>query len=265
MSSSFVPISRQRHAHLFWQRPSDLSRAAQSALIPLVVSEIARAQANLPIAFVADGETFRPVAVAGLHVGKSLLVAPDGRWLGRYVPARLRSYPFALGHSQDQQKILMILEPEGLAQSKTGASEAFFVDDKPAPFLGEVLNFLIELDHAEQATQRAMATLHSHGLLEPWPIQLTIRDRSENIVGLYRINETLLSQLPGETFGQLRADGALLLAFAQLMSMQNLPDLARLAELHAAHEARVPVNQKGELDLEFLNQGGTLNFGGMGS
>lgn len=265
MSSSFVPISRQRHAQLFWQRPSDLTRAAQSALIPLVISEIARAQANLPIAFVADGETFRPVAVAGLHTGKNLLVAPDGRWLGRYVPARLRSYPFALGHTQDQQKILMILEPEGLAQPKAAGAEAFFVDDKPAPFLGEVLNFLIELDHAEQATQRALTTLQSHGLIEPWPIQVVIKGRSEDIRGLYRINEALLSQLPGETFGQLRVDGALLLAYAQLMSMQNLPDLVRLAELHAAHESRVPVNQKGELDLEFLNQGGTLRFDSAGS
>jgi hypothetical protein len=264
MTSSFVPISRQRHSQMRWKRPQDHVRAAQSALLPLVISEIVKAQISMPIALVADQDTFRPVAIAGLKAGKSLMVAPDGRWLGRYIPASLRGYPFAIGNSQDNQKVLLVLEPDGLAgEGMTG--EPFFVDDKPAPFLTEVLNFLIELDRADQATQKAVATLKAHDVIEPWPLRISLGGKAEDIQGLYRIAEGRLNQLAPDAFAALRADGAILLAYAQLMSMQHLPDLVKLAELHAAHENRVPVNQKGELDLEFLNQGGTLNFGGMGS
>jgi hypothetical protein len=260
MTSSFVPITRHRHGSLRWKRPRDLHRASTSALLPLVLPELVRAQAALPIAFVPHLDSFRPVAVGGLRTGKSLFVSPDGRWLARYVPAVLRSYPFAIGQSEDDKKILLVLEPDGLA-GEPGIGEPFFEDDKPAGVVSEILNFLIEMDRAEQATHKAVEALRAQDLLEPWPIRLTLGGKAEDIQGLYRVHEKQLNDLAADAFAGLRESGALLLAYSQLMSMQNLPDLVKLAEAHAEHEGRVPINQKGELDLEFLNHGGSLDFG----
>ena len=60
---------------MWWKRPQDHARAAQSALLPLVISEIVKAQVSMPIGLVADQDTFRPVAITGLKAGKSLLPA----------------------------------------------------------------------------------------------------------------------------------------------------------------------------------------------
>ena len=60
------------------------------------------------------------------------------------------------------------------------------------------------------------------------------------------------------------------MAYMQLLSMQHLDKLAELAKAHEQHEqaqaqtaAALPVNSKGELDLEFLNQTDTLSFSGL--
>jgi hypothetical protein len=260
--SNFVPISRNRHGHQRWKRPQNFLRASGSALLPLVLTEIVRAQAALPIAFVPQGNSFRPVAVTGLRAGKCLFVGPDGRWLAPYTPAVLRGYPFAIGQSKDNQKILLVLEPEGLAD-KADPGEPFFENDQPTALISEILTFLIEMDRADHPTRKAIDALGAHHLFEPWPITVRIGGASEDVQGLYRIDERRLNALDADAFTGLRDNGSLLLAYAQLMSMQNLAGLTKLAEAYADYERRVPVNQHGELDLEFLNQGGSLDFGAL--
>jgi hypothetical protein len=69
----------------------------------------------------------------------------------------------------------------------------------------------------------------------------------------------------------LQTAGALPLAYLQLMSMQHLQTLGKLAQTHAQVKAQaqaqaqaempLPTTAKGELDLEFLHRDGTLSFG----
>ena len=83
------------------------------------------------------------------------------------------------------------------------------------------------------------------------------------IGGLYRIDEKRLNELPAEEFEEIRKAGALPLIYSQLLSMQHLPILGKLAEAHAQADRPVPQNDQGELDLEFLNKSDTLNFSGL--
>lgn len=259
MTGSFVPVSRRQHGERFWKPAGDFTRARQSVLLPLVLPELVRAQGSLTIAFTPHGDSFRPVVVAGLRPMTSLLVAPDGRWLGRYVPAALRSYPFALGHGENGQKVLLVHEPDGVSTS-AASGQPFFDGEKPTPRIDEILSFLMELDRAQHVTDQAVNRLMAASLIEPWPLTVQISGKAESVHGLYRIHEAALNQLGAEDFTALRQDGALLLAYAQLMSMQHIGELARLAEAFEQQANRLRVNPKGELDLEFLNEGGTLQF-----
>ena len=83
--------------------------------------------------------------------------------------------------------------------------------------------------------------------------------------GLYRIDEARLNALSAPALKEIQAAGALAMAYSQLLSMQHLPTLGQLAQLHAQAQSQqtLPTSANGELDLEFLNNNGTLSFGNL--
>ena len=87
-----MPISRERHGTKRWKRHNGYKFAAANAVAPLVINELPRAALALPIGFIAQGDDYMPAAVLGLAPGQNLLVAPDGRWGGSYIPAFFRGY-----------------------------------------------------------------------------------------------------------------------------------------------------------------------------
>ncbi|MBY0454647.1 MAG: SapC family protein [Burkholderiaceae bacterium] len=272
-------VSRQRHSQLRWAAPHHYLFAAQDTVAPLVIAELPKAQASLPLAFVATGEgdavQYVPVAVLGLAPGKNLFVAPDGRWLGAYIPAAYRARPFLLANTPEGSQVLCIDEEAGLPGGDAGAQgQAFFTDaGEPAPTVANMLAFLTEVQTSRTATAKMCAVLQQHGLLQPWPITVQTDTGAQPLSGLFRIDEAAFNALPAEALLEVRQAGALPLVFCQLLSMQHLPQLGQLAQAHAqaaqaaqaqaaqAAQTSVRTTAAGELDLEFLNQGGTLRFG----
>lgn len=260
-----VALSSTQHAQHKFKRYSSYQFAASDAVAPLVAHEVARACMGLPVGFIKQGEQTLLVAVLGLQAQKNLFVAPDGRWIGDYVPAVYRGYPFALVQAQgSDQQVLCIDEDSGLLSPTEG--EALFGEDgKPSKVVSDILNFLSQVNGNRAITQKAVAALDELGLIQPWPITIKTEQGENTVQGLLRVDEEKLNALPAESLKQLQAGGGLGLAYAQLLSMQHVQKLGQLAQAHqqAAQQAKtgLPVNKNGELDLEFLNQGGTLSFG----
>lgn len=262
-----VPVSRDRHGALQWRSPAGYSFAAGDAVAPLVVQELPKAAMTLPIGFVPDNGQFVPVAVQGLQSGKNLLVAPDGRWLGGYVPALYRGFPFALALTETGQQVLCVNEDSGLVGT-TGEQPFFKEDGQPSQALANVLGFLTQVSANRLLTQRMCAVLQKHQLIQPWVIQVQTDNGPQSVDGLFRVDETALNQLPAQVFEEVRQSGALPMAYCQLLSMQHLPKLGELARAHAqaaqavAASAAAQLSHHGELNLDFLNQDGVISLGG---
>lgn len=253
-------VSRERHSNKRWQRYTSYAFAANDAVAPLVIQELTKAAAVLPVGFMASGDHFMPVAVQGLAPGANLWVAPNGRWLGGYIPAVYRAYPFKLANAPDNQQVLCVVENSGLLSDTDG--EPFFDEaGEPTQAIKDVLSFLTQVAINHQATHRACAALQKHSLIKPWPIKLNTDQGNQTIEGLHTIDETALSQLPAEALVELRDADALLAAYCQLMSTQHLQKLGELIKKHAQHDSTALQTSAGELDLEFLNDGGTVSFG----
>jgi hypothetical protein len=94
--ASSVPVSRERHAGKVWRQPTNYAFAATEAVVSLAGLEFAKAAVSLPIAFIQQSGGYTPVAVMSPFEGRNLFIAPSGQWLGSYVPAALRCYPFGL-------------------------------------------------------------------------------------------------------------------------------------------------------------------------
>jgi hypothetical protein len=260
--STIAALSKDRHADKRWKRYSNYTFAKADAVAPLLISELPKALLSLPIAFIRQEDAYLPVAVLGLEAGKNLLVAPDGRWAGQYVPAVFRAYPFLLA-KQDEQLILCVNEASGLIVEGAEGEALFDDEGKPTAAIQTVLDFLVNVENSRQATATACAALEKHGCIRAWPITHKVStDNERKIEGLFQIDESALNALADDAFIELKNTGALLLAYAQLLSMQHLSSLGQLADAHAQVAATQlkQQSQPKELDLSFLSDGGLFKF-----
>lgn len=255
----YAAVSRDRHAGQRWKRFESYHFAATSTVATIVAAEFSKAMMAFPLAFMEENGVFTPVAVFSIEPQQNLFVAPDGRWIGSYVPAILRGYPFRLIPNEGGELLLCVDEESDLIADGDD-SEAFFdADGSIAEPTKRVLDFLSTVEKNRQVTTNACLALRDAGVISPWEITLKSDAGERKVQGLFRINETALNKLPAEQFETLRQAGALPLAFCQMLSMQHLPSLGKLAEAHAAHrneetrflkESFTESNQ-GEIDIDW--------------
>jgi hypothetical protein len=259
--STIHPVSKSRHGHQRWKRYASYDFAAKDSSAPLVVAEFAKACMAFPIAFVKSDDGYTPVALLGLAQGQNVFVASNGRWIGGYVPAAYRGYPFRLGKTEEGQRLLCVDEASGLlASSQSGLekSEPFFDEDgTPSEAVKRVLGFLSQVDDNREATGTACDLLEVHKLIEPWVITLKTTSGEQKVEGLFRIDEAALRGLKSKAVSALHKENALMPAYCQLLSMQTFPVLGQLMEAHAKAKTAVqnlpPPAPSGEIDFSFLS------------
>ena len=233
VTKKLVPINRKIHAQKGWSQWNSHEFVSERNAIPLVGAEMARAAMLLPIAFIAQGNDYHLNALTSLEPRRNLFINDEGQWLGTYVPTALRAYPFALANTEDGQRLLCFDEASGLMKDCGEGVIRFFDDDGEISVeLAKVRDFLTSIDQNRVLTEKACQLFSQFEILEPWTITGKSGDGEVKIQGLFRIDEKALNKLDGERFLELRAAGALTIAYLQLLSMTNLPLLGRLAEAH---------------------------------
>ncbi|CDM22504.1 SapC family protein [Castellaniella defragrans] len=259
----FEAITPASHGGKTWRASPGYAFAAHDAVAALVMPEIPRACLYLPLAFAQVDDQYAPVAVQGLAPGQNLLVDAGGRWRADYIPAAYRAYPFALAQAPDGQQVLCFDRASGLLQDGPGGDgQSFFdADGQPAERITQILQFLTQVQAGRAATRQACDALRQHGLIAPWPVRIQNDAGAQDVQGLFRIDEQALNELPADALGAVRDAGALALAYCQLLSMQHLQRLGALAREHAIQQTSAAMRTPtGDLDLEFLNSGGTIKF-----
>lgn len=255
MNPTIVPVSLDRHGQKWFRKFTSYGFAAGDTITPLVAAELAKATVSFPVAFHKQGEDTTLVAVLGIEPGCNLFVAPDGRWVGSYVPARLRSFPFILAMTPDNRQVLCIDEQSGLVVDQPD-NERFFEDDgQPTTAMRAIADFLMKVHENRIMTDKACGTIERLGLLEPWTFVVAGEQGPRNVTGLWRVNESRLNQLSDTDFIELRRTGALALAYGQLMSMGHLALLERLATLRVQLRKQASAPLPDNLDRIFEGTG----------
>lgn len=211
-----------------WKPVPNYGLFSKNVICPLSAQELAHALLDMPIAFIKTDDRFSIVAVLGLLQDRNLFVDEAGNWLGRYVPAHYRSYPFvlALNSSAEDQLVFCIDEDSGLI-SETDENEPFFDSDESlSTRLKAILELLEALHNNHLVTNLICSKLFEKGLLQPWQLEIKSGSDSQQIEGLFTVNETALNALAPDDFLELRELGALPVAYCQLLSVQNVDRLA---------------------------------------
>ncbi len=254
------PVSKSRHGNQRWRRYDSYGFAAKDTSAPLVVAEFAKACMAFPIAFTKTDDGYSPVALLGLAQGQNVFVAANGRWIGGYVPAVYRGFPFSLRKTQAGQRLLCVNEDSGLLVHEAQASskgELFFdTAGNPAEVVQQVLGFLSQVDDDKEATTTVCDLLEVNKLIEPWPVIIKQPEGENSLEGLFRVNEAAVRALKSKTVTALHRENALMAAYCQILSMQTFPLLGQLVEAHAKAKTAVqnlpPPAPSGEIDFSFL-------------
>ena len=231
--AEFAAVTPESHAKKVWKQVTNYTFAASDTVIPLVGSEISKVAPVMPIGFVKQEAGYQLVAITSLQLGKNLYVAPDGKWLGAYIPSALRAYPFRLLKPEDAEKsILCINEASGLVVESTEEGNDFFDDEnQPVQGIKDIVNLLSQVEASMLVTERAVNALADADLIAPWEINLKQGEEVVPVEGLFRVDEAALNKLDDEDFLTLRKAGGLAVAYGQLFSMSQLAVLERLGVL----------------------------------
>ncbi|WP_163649505.1 SapC family protein [Modicisalibacter sp. 'Wilcox'] len=235
----WVALSRTQHAAHHYLPRQGYAFAAEQPVASILLAELNKLLPHYALGFIKQEARYQPVALLGLNGRDNLYVHPDGRWLGGYVPAGLRGYPFTLANAEDRQQVLCI-DRAHLLEDETAGEPLFGDDGQLAERVQQTLTFLQQCERNRQVTQAAARLLGDSGLIEPWPLKVERGDGQAplEVQGLYRISETALNALEAEAFAALRGHGALPLAYAQLFSMGQLNQLTERAGFHQQLQAR---------------------------
>jgi hypothetical protein len=230
---NIVPVDCKRHAGKGWRHPTGFGFMADAAVVPLGWSEFANAAPAMPIGFIEQAGHYVPVALLSLAKGKNLFVEPTTQqWVGSYVPAMMRIYPFYLVRDAGtEQSTLSIDEDSGLIVEEGGENveKLFEADGSLSPSSNALVAFLRHIEEDRTKVDLAVAALAEAGVIKPWPLTVPVGNQNVTLSGFHRIDEAALNALADEPFLKLRKASALVIAYAQLFSMGQVSLLARLS------------------------------------
>lgn len=115
-----VPLSKEVHAGKQWIRDAGHAWASSDSVVPLGAQEMPRATLIYPLALLGVEDNYVPVAVVGLGRNKNLFVAPDGRWIGGYMPMIYQAHPFVLANEEHGQPIVCVNHDSELLSEEKG-------------------------------------------------------------------------------------------------------------------------------------------------
>jgi hypothetical protein len=164
-----------------------------------------------------------PVVMLGLRARENLYVDEQDHWLGHYIPAFVRRYPFVLAELPGQQSLGVCID-EGYKGLNEKEGEPLF-DDGGAntPFLQNALDFLQQYQREYLRTEAFCQRLDQAGLLTEMNARADLVDgRSFTVGSLLVVDEKRLLALPDATALSFFRSGELHLISMHLASLSNM-------------------------------------------
>lgn len=252
-------ITKSDFSEKTWQRYTNYLFAAKDSVCFLTAHELPQALVAMPVGFILTDDSYSLVAIQGLEQGSNFYVNSEGQWMGKYVPAAYRSYPFRLAKNEaDSEQLVLCIDADSDLVSEHKEDESFFDEDgEISTSVKEILGFLGKVNASLEATARACTRLQEHNLIKPWELKIQLDAGVTNVEGLFCIDESALNSLSDESFIELRKSGALSVAYCQMLSMQHVSDLAQVVRAKSKSTANATA---AELNFDAMTENGNINF-----
>jgi hypothetical protein len=221
-----VPVSAEQHRNWAVKPNVDYSFARQVNSVPATAVEFPRAALEYVMVFAGDDQHLMPAAILGIQDKQNNYIEKSGKWLGRYVPAFVRRYPFVFS-SADDKNFTLCVDGSFSGWSKEGKGRRLF-DDKGerTEFLEGILKFLQQYQVEFRRTRAFCQKLKSLDLLAPVHAQFTTPDgQRRSLSGFMAVNREKLKKLPAGKLAKLASTGELELIYLHLQSLNHFEGL----------------------------------------
>lgn len=224
-----VPVSAERHGDWSLQMGKDYGFAREVNSVPVLAAEFLAAAPQYAIVFAGDGKDVFPSIVLGMRANENAFVDEAGTWVGEYIPAFLRRYPFVFARSEDGETFTLCIDEEFDGFNKDGRGERLFDSEgSRTQFLDSMLNFTREYQSLFQRTTIFCRRLMENDLLEAASAQFSLPGgQSSSLTGFFTINREKLKALAPEVLSEMTRTDELELCYAHLHSLRNLTPMAR--------------------------------------
>ena len=195
------------------------------------IGEFAEAAREYPILFVRAApddkgrDQIAPVAVFGLRNGENLFLKDDN-WVGGYIPALLRAYPFTMARIEGSDRWAMVFDSSWEGFSQTEGEPLFDEKGEASELLNNAHKFVQELENDIERTRLACQRLLELKLLKPMRFDATLANgETLSIDGFLTLDQDLFNKLPDATIGEMHRNGLLYMLHMHHMSLNNMRKL----------------------------------------
>jgi len=234
MYSNLQPVDKNKHAELKFNPVSGFSFASQVLSAPLVATELAAASKDYPVVFSSRDESdplsnkTMPLAIFSFVSGENPFINSQGEWSAQYIPAYIRSYPFATAAVGETDQYALMVDLDSV-HFKSDEGKLLFDDKgKPSAVLEQSQKFLEKHRRAVLSTLKLMEQLEKAEVLVPYQFTIGNKEHPRNIRGFQVIDTKKLAALDDATLAAWVRNGVMSLIFSHLASMSNVKKIVNL-------------------------------------
>ena len=233
-----IALNRDLHRSKKVAPAQSLAFAKNANAVHIVGAEFGDASKEYAVVFSPQSDgSISPVVVLGFRNNENLMLADD-KWLGKYLPAFIRRYPFVLAETSADQKTVCIDQAYSGFNDTVG-EPLFDADGANTVFFQNALDFLNQYQVENLRTAQFCKRLQDSGILVQMNAKADLFDGSSfSLNGLLIVDEKKMLALGDREALELFRAGELSWIYAHLMSLANLNGLVeRLAALRRAETA----------------------------
>ena len=213
------------------KQPADFHYAKATNIIPLLIHETGLALKHYPLVFLPGNDKEPPTLAAMVGIGDNInrFVDAAGQWRAdTYIPAWVRRYPFLAVKTDDRQDAVLALDPSAELLKQKGG-EPLMKNGEASEHLKDIVAFNQEFAAIAERTNAIVSALQAAGVLEEGSLKFappgTPSEQAQEIKGFLIVSEQKLRALSDEAVLKLHKADAFGLAYAQMLSMNNLGSL----------------------------------------
>jgi len=223
-----VPVSAERHRDLSVKTGTSYGFASKVNSVPLTAIEFAQAAAEYPIVFAGTEEVVMPCVILGASASRNVFVTKAGAWLGKYIPAFVRRYPFVFAQDTTGKNLILHVDESFEGCNRDGRGERLFdTDGNQTQYLRNVLSFLQDYQLRFNRTRRYCERLKELELLRPMEASFNTPDgERHSLSGFMTVDRDKLKALPGEELAKLAAVDELECTYLHLFSLRHFGAIA---------------------------------------
>ena len=229
-----VALNANTHKGYYLETAQNYKFAQNTNSTYIAHIEFLKASREYPIVFATDNnKSVYPVVLLGLGKDQNLFIDKKGNWLGNYIPAYVRRYPFILATASENDANLTICideEYSGFNKNKKG-EKLFDSNNSHSQFLKNSIEFLREFNRHTHVTTAFCQSLQKLNILEPMKLNMKTNDGKEiSMGGFMGVNRNKFKELPEKQVYELLKTDQLELIYMHLASLSNVEALMNRLE-----------------------------------